>query len=229
MDRGSQRSPRRRGVDKCHRQGIDPRVLLVPLVLVSKAEKREERKRLQEEQFERAKAKFLAQVQVSGEPKIAHLPSAEKLRLAVGVDPATLDIPQQPRVSVSGSILHLQVTWCVRKRDVAGTWSWQEMRLWSDHEWEQTIHPAFDQFERLTWAEVQKQISGEGHLMHHEHELPTVCEEAQARWIELGLEEFDTLFRFRLGNTRRFWGFRIGGHFFGVWWEREHNIYPTGT
>ncbi len=63
--------------------------------------------------------------------------------------------------------------------------------------------------------------------MHHEQLVGTLVDEAQSRWLELGLEEFDTAFRFRLGNTKRFWGFIVEGHFFGVWWERCHRLYPT--
>lgn len=63
--------------------------------------------------------------------------------------------------------------------------------------------------------------------MHHEQGVGSLLDEAQNRWLELGLEEFDTAFRFRLGGKRRFWGFRVQGHFFGVWWDREHSLYPV--
>jgi hypothetical protein len=192
-----------------------------------KAEARALRKLAQDEQFERAKAKILEQVSTPDEPKIAHLPADERMRLAIQIDPALLAIPRQPRATETGSTLHFGVSWCVRHRDVEGSWSWNDQRAWSNEEWDSTIHPALDSLGRLTWGEVRKQVSGSGHLMHHEHELNSVCAEAQARWLDLELEQFDTLFRFRLGGKRRFWGFVLQGHFFGVWWDREHGIYPT--
>lgn len=90
------------------------------------------------------------------------------------------------------------------------------------------ISLALSQFESLTWAEIEALSSSSGHRMHHLQDVSTLVEEAQLRWLELNLEEFDTAFRFRLGNKRRFWGFRVQGHFFGVWWDREHRLYPVG-
>ncbi len=120
------------------------------------------------------------------------------------------------------------VTWCIRRSDVHGAWSWGDARQWTDEEWCDDIVPKFGEFEKLLWHEVHAQSSESGHAMHHTHELHEVNAEAQARWLELGLEEFDTLFRFRLGGQKRFWGFRLGAHFFGVWWDRSHRIYPVG-
>lgn len=121
----------------------------------------------------------------------------------------------------------MRVTWCVRKRDVNGSWSWGETRAWDNAEWQSTIEPALDSFAQLTWKEIDAQASGEGHKLHHAQELQNISPEAQERWLELDLEEFDPLFRFRMGNKKRFWGFILQGHFFGVWWEREHRIAPT--
>ena len=50
---------------------------------------------------------------------------------------------------------------------------------------------------------------------------------AQRRWRDLEYEEFDVLFRFRLGNLKRAWGIVVQSHFFMVWWDRTHSIYPT--
>jgi hypothetical protein len=116
----------------------------------------------------------------------------------------------------------------VRRGDVDGAWQWGEQRAWTEEEWNGVIAPAFRAFEALTWAGIEAQSSGSGHRMHHAQEVGSLVDEARYRWLELGLEEFDTAFRFRLGGTRRFWEFRLQGHFFGVWWDRHHNIYPVG-
>jgi uncharacterized phage-associated protein len=64
-------------------------------------------------------------------------------------------------------------------------------------------------------------------LVYYCQELITLVKEAQNRWIEIGLEEYDTAFRFRFANTVRAWGVRLEGHFYLVWWERHHKIYPV--
>jgi hypothetical protein len=87
--------------------------------------------------------------------------------------------------------------------------------------------PPFDEFERLTWQEVDKASSESGHKMHHGHEVADLRDEAQDRWRALDLEQYDTTFRFRLGGTRRVWGFIVQAHFHAVWWDRNHKIYPT--
>mgnify|MGYP001432910050 CR=1 FL=1 len=178
--------------------------------------------------FERVKSSVVERLAGRVEsPRVAQLPDEERLTPRIGVPVDQLAVPEQPRTAKERSRLGAIVTWCVRKRDIDGMWSWQEPRAWSDDEWHQVIAPAFGEFEKLSWGEVQRQVSGEGHLMHHDQLVGTLVEEAQLRWLELGLEEFDSAFRFRLGNTRRFWGFIVQGHFFGVWWDRNHNIYPT--
>lgn len=193
----------------------------------TKADARAERQRENAEKFAREKARLLAQIVPEPQPKVAQLPALEQMALHPGVDPAELVVPEQPRTRESGSRLHLHVTWCVRKRDITDSWSWGEVRQWSSAEWSGTIGPAFANFERLTWGELQKLTSDTQHLMHHDQELSSICSEAQQRWLDIGLEQFDTLFRLRMGNTLRFWGFVLQGHFFGVWWEREHRISPV--
>ncbi len=160
-------------------------------------------------------------------PKIADLPPEEKFRLSIGQHAKNLIIPLQPIASKSGSRLGLQVTFCTSKCDQVGAWSWTEPRAWADKEWDETINPKMQEFKKLTWADIDKQSSGSRHKLHHHQEIFNISPEAQRRWVDLGLEEFDTLFRFRFGGTRRFWGFIVEGHFFSVWWERHHKIAPT--
>lgn len=194
----------------------------------SKADSRAERQRIRFEKFEATKQKLITQVQLESGPKVEQLPDSERLRISIGVSPTSLKIPDQPRASkTADSILDLAVTWCVRRRDVEGEWTWGEARQWTDAEWQGEIAPKFVEYEKLRWREVIQQSSESGHKMHHSHELHTLDREAQERWLELDLGQFDTVFRFRLGGAKRFWGFQIGAHFFGVWWDRKHKIYPV--
>ena len=81
-------------------------------------------------------------------------------------------------------------------------------------------------FSRLTWGEIDRQASDTGHKMHHNMDVEQICDEAQLRLIELVLEH-DTIFRFRLGNKPRLWGFRTVANFEVLWFDPTHEIYPT--
>jgi len=48
--------------------------------------------------------------------------------------------------------------------------------------------------------------------------------EAQKRWYELELSQFDELFRLRLGSKKRIWGVRIEHHFYMIWYERGRTV-----
>jgi hypothetical protein len=50
--------------------------------------------------------------------------------------------------------------------------------------------------------------------------------EAQARLVDIQLEDLDEIFRFRVGFAQRLYGFRICDVFFILWWDPEHKIYP---
>lgn len=195
--------------------------------MVSKAEARAQRKAERQRAFEESKASFLERIDVVSGPRIEHLPDHERLTPRAGVPPHLLVTPQQPKLGSGNGRFGYQMTWCIRKQDIIGVWSWGEPRAWSADEFAADIEPALKSLQGLPWEEIENQSSDGGHRLHHQHELADIVPEASRRWSQLGLEEFDTLFRFRMGNTRRAWGVVIRGHFFMVWWERHHNIYPV--
>lgn len=78
----------------------------------------------------------------------------------------------------------------------------------------------------MTWAEIDRLSSDTGHKMHHNMEVDVIVEEAQYRLIELDKYP-DVIFRFRLGNKPRLWGFRTLANFEVLWFDPEHEIYPT--
>ncbi|HFK8851895.1 TPA: hypothetical protein ACG2TO_004176 [Klebsiella pneumoniae] len=163
---------------------------------------------------------------VKNQPKVAFLPDLEKIP-TIGSSFGTLDVPKQPVANESGSRFGRLMTWCARHADVNGQWEWGELRQWNEGEWDDPIILGMNALQGLDWQEIQKMASGERHLMHHDHDITDLCDEAVARWMDLGYEQFDTIFRFRLGNTRRAWGIELHGHFYLIWYERKHKIYPT--
>lgn len=82
------------------------------------------------------------------------------------------------------------------------------------------------EFARLTWGEIDVFSSDSGHKMHHNMNVEDICEEAQLRLMEIERYQ-DTIFRFRLGNLQRLWGFRILDEFIVIWYDPTHKIYPV--
>lgn len=137
---------------------------------------------------------------------------------------------KEPRVTVTAHRYQQRMTWCHAKSDQVGQWTWGDPRAWTDEEWNVTIQPNLDHLSKLSWKEIEQMSSGSGRRRktHHSHEIEDLVGEAQRRWVEIGLEQFDKIFRFRIGGQKcRAWGFIVQAHFHLVWWDRTHKIFPT--
>lgn len=195
-----------------------------------KSEARALRKALAQERFEAGKSALLAKVDAKRQPRqIVVPPTDDAPRLAPHLARAAVaEAEKTPKAIKDGSRFGSRVTWCITKADQQDSWSWGEPRQWSQEEWDSIIRPPFQQFENLTWQEIDQFSSDTGHKMHHGHEVGDLIGEAQERWLQLNLEQYESAFRFRLGGQkRRAWGFIVQAHFHFVWWDREHSIYPT--
>lgn len=195
-----------------------------------KSDARALRKALAQEKFDASKTALLAKVDAQQQPRhIVATPINDSPRLAPHLArAAALEAENVPKAIEDGSRFGSRVTWCISKADRQENWSWGEAREWSPEEWDSVIQPPFHQFAQLTWKEIDQFSSDTGHKMHHGHEVGDLINEAQARWRQLNLEQYDSVFRFRLGGQRRrAWGYIVQAHFHFVWWDREHSIYPT--
>ncbi|WP_431048279.1 hypothetical protein [Roseateles sp. L2-2] len=194
-----------------------------------KSEERARRKAAAQARFEAGKPAMLARVPTADSPRHAVAPAPNAApRLAPHLARAATVAARAPKTREDGSRFHARMTWCTTRADKDDHWSWGEPRAWSEEEWDETIHPPMRDLAGLTWGEIDKLASGSGHKMHHLHEVGDLIEEAQQRWVSLDLDQFDSVFRFRLsGQKRRAWGFIVDAHFHFVWWDREHSLYPT--
>lgn len=169
---------------------------------------------------------------ISTTPKIAFLPDLQKTPI-IGSAIGSLEVPKQPVTNHTGSRYGLKMTWCARHADCIGHWSWRsgdelhEPRAWGGDEWLDPITHNMNHLEGMDWSEIENMISDSGLRMHHGHDITDLCNDAIDRWLSLGYEQFETIFRFRLGNTKRAWGIELQGHFYLIWYEREHNIFPV--
>ena len=109
--------------------------------------------------------------------------------------------------------------WRFRFMDDGGDWPITEELLPA------IIRKRLKGFETTKWSEIEAQLSG-GHKKHHSHEIVSLSKPARERWEYLNLN-FDTVFRFRFGSRLRLWGIRQNNVFKPVWWDTEHQVYPT--
>lgn len=122
-------------------------------------------------------------------------------------------------------------SWCATEADKEGLWSWNEPRQWTDNEYHNTIKSHMDSYLNNPWHNVEiityNGKGGHRKLLNKSQPLNSICIEAQQRWSNLKLlEQFEELFRLRLGSNKRIWGIRIQHHFFLIWYERHHKICP---
>lgn len=182
----------------------------------SKSEAREKRKR------EKQEKNIQKNIRLSNRIRIPN----KRIR-----SPKIPDITE-PRKSVSESNYKtLLFEWNINHADLEGQWSWGEPRNWDNDEYSKIIAPRFNKYMSNTWQEVELQdyngAGGYRKRINKYQDLDTICTEAQERWKNnLKLNQFDELFRCRLGTDRRTWGIRILNHYFLVWYERYHNICP---
>jgi hypothetical protein len=125
-----------------------------------------------------------------------------------------------------GSIYQMLMVWDCTRADRAEAWSWGLARDWGADAWNGVIHPKLSDFEKMLWREIEAATTDSGHHMHHSMPRDTIVAEAQQRLDYLESVEED-IYRFRLGNRRRLWGFRTVNVFELLWYDPEHHIYPT--
>jgi hypothetical protein len=194
----------------------------------ARSDKRAAKKALAAEKFEASKAASIARVKDRSQPvKQVTVNASGAPRVAPHLERLAAQAAALPKTLFEGSRFGVPMTYCTTRKDHDGSWTWAEPRAWTTAEWHREIGPPMNHFSSLTWGEIDALASGSGHKMHHTHETKQLIPEAKQRWIMLGLEEFDTVFRFRMSGTKRAWGYVVQGHFHLVWWDRHHSIYPV--
>jgi hypothetical protein len=181
---------------------------------LSKREKREARKAAREEKRGK-EARKLVEPPLGREIRFEAAPATTKA-VRIGADPD----------SVKATLM----TWSVDTADREGQWSWGSDRAWSDSTWDSILHPKLRSFGTMTWSEIElARVKGKKkktRAAHHDQQVASICDEAQARLKHLDLIH-DLIFRFRLGSQRRLWGFRALSCFNLLWYDPTHQIYPT--
>jgi hypothetical protein len=170
-------------------------------------------------------------VSKKGDARIARglegqLKNQEKSARLVERVKAEIPVGRTIRVGVDPSqIYQMHMDWSDAEADRAGSWTWGA-REWSQEAWDGVIGPKLANFKTMLWRELEAAITDSGHRMHHSMAVEVICDECQTRLLELEKVDGD-IYRFRLGNRRRLWGFRTLNVFEILWYDPEHNVYPV--
>lgn len=119
--------------------------------------------------------------------------------------------------------------WTREQVDVEGQWPWGA-RSCLNEDWDGELHPFLIEYSSKTWLEIYDERTGPAHRRRQKHcsyEVTQICDDAQYRLLELGRDDVDTIFRFRVAGAKRLYGIQQEHVFFVLWWDPTHKIYET--
>lgn len=108
-------------------------------------------------------------------------------------------------------------SWQISRIDEDGEWGWNKIGV---DEFKSEVVAKIKNFESSTWAEILGDKS-------HEVSISQISKDAQKRLAQLKLEDIESLVSLRLAGRKRIWGIRNAAVFKILWWDPEHEVYPT--
>lgn len=107
--------------------------------------------------------------------------------------------------------------WQVSTLDIDGLWGWRNIdkTRFFEH-----ILPKIQKFESMMWKEILGRNS-------HEVNVDEITKDAQKRLSEIKLDDFGTLVSLRFTAKERLWGVKIGNTLKLIWWDPNHEVYPS--
>ena len=131
------------------------------------------------------------------------------------------DLKKWPRSSEGESFLSKTPSWTFKKCDK------EEWPLPQGNELYDLLLK-LSTFEGLTWGEILKASGGRSHGTNNHYEnVEDLIDRAQKRLIELKMDDIDRVFSLRLQGAVRLYGILEDGIFSLLWYDPDHEIYPT--
>lgn len=106
--------------------------------------------------------------------------------------------------------------WSFRILDIRGPWCWGELGGDSLR----SVLQRLKEFETMTWGEIEGRD-------HHFVDVPGCCKKTRDRLVELRHDDADSLFSLRFTGKQRVFGIRDGQVLGILWWDPEHEVYPS--
>lgn len=83
-------------------------------------------------------------------------------------------------------------------------------------------------FEGMKWKEILSDTAGRNsNTKNHIVAVSDLDKKVQKRLEELKLDDFDEICSLTITGVRRLWGIVIDGTFYVVWFDVNHEIYPS--
>jgi hypothetical protein len=131
-------------------------------------------------------------------------------------DSASLKIPRGE--SVVGNYDSQQIAWHLRGLDLGGPFGWAGVL---QHEGFAELFGALSAFETMTWAEIKANNSS------HSVRVDLLSKAARDRLVEIEQDDVEELFSLRISGRRRVWGIQDRHILRLLWWDPEHEVFPT--
>ena len=138
----------------------------------------------------------------------------------------TGNVVDKKTVQLSQSSENEKVVWVFDMVDTSGPFAFDVNRKEFEHKdfLEKMLY-----YSRMTWAEIRRQTHDGGKSKHHYlTEVERLSKAAQKRIKELKLDEdTDRIYSFALNNKLRIIGLRDREKFHVLWYDAEHEVYPS--
>lgn len=100
--------------------------------------------------------------------------------------------------------------------DIGARWSFSKMK---GRELARVLK-RLGEFEKMTWAVIEAAGS-------HFVEVSKIINDARKRLSKIKLEDTDSFFSLRMNGKRRIWGIRKRHILYILWWDPNHEVYPS--
>lgn len=182
--------------------------------------KREDRERRKQEALKKQKDRQIWQFE-----------EAERHRQIKSVQDAGLDVPREAKIAELPELRReaksiepsdsddAKPQWCFELFDHAKDWRENEH---GEHAGFCEVGQHLQSYSTMTWREIKAN-------RHRDHPIPTgsLCSAAKKRLEYIQQDDADELWRFRFGAKQRIWGIKNGHVLRVIWWDPDHQIYPT--
>lgn len=114
---------------------------------------------------------------------------------------------------------HYHPSWRISKIQVIDPFGWHIL----DKNKLDEIRIKLANFESMTWREILLDSKKQNHTVS----VNQISKNAQSHLIQIGLDDLEELTSLRLSGTERVWGFIIQGVMNLLWWDPDHQVYPS--
>ena len=118
-----------------------------------------------------------------------------------------------------------KVVWVFDKIDKSGDYAFDINREDFNHK---LFLDKLLSYSTMTWTDIKNQKHDDNKSKHHNYPFEKMSNSAQKRFEKLDLDEYsDNIFSFALTSKLRIVGFRENEKFYVLWYDDNHQIYPS--